>query len=105
MIGTHRFIDGYWEDDVDTKRIVDMLDSLYHDCGISGFTCYGQHHAIVFYASVDEGTSPVLMTPQRLAERLRGPGRDAIVKALKKGAIGGHGNEIGAWATQYASFF
>ena len=104
MIGTHHFIDGYWEEDVDKAPIVRMLDALYQNCHIYGFTCYGQHHAIVLYADIGEG-APQLLTPQRLAAKLRTPARAAIIHALQLGALPSNRKYIDAWADKYAGFF
>ena len=104
MIGTGYYIDGYRVEDVDTEPIARTLRALYHDCNISGFTCYGQHHAIVLYADVGYET-PVLLTPQRLAAKLRTSARALITNALKLGTLPGHAKYIDSWADQYAAFF
>lgn len=81
-----------------------MLNALYHNCDISGFTCYGQHHAIVLYADVGDGATR-LLTPQRLAAKLRTPARAAIIQALKLGALPSNRKYIDAWADKYMGFF
>ena len=64
MIGSHYFIKEFWKVTLEEKkRVVNMIKDLY-SINIYAFPCYSQHHAIVFYQTVNDNE---LITPKRLA--------------------------------------
>lgn len=69
MIGSHYFIAELWKAMPEEKRgVVDMISELRSAIGIECFPCFGQHHAIVFYINMRDGT---LITPRDLALLLK----------------------------------
>lgn len=104
MVGSHYFIDGFWESNLDLRNIKRMLQELYN-VGVYAFTCYGQHHAIVLYADLT-ASPPELLTPQRLATLLHNPSKKRkIVDALQMGALDGMRSQLQKWATNYVEAF
>ena len=64
MIGSHYFINEFWHVEKHEKEnVVNMIKELYN-INIYAFPCYTQHHAIVFYKTLDDNQ---LITPENLA--------------------------------------
>jgi len=67
MIGSHFFIKEFWHvSHQEKKKVISILEELYK-INIYAFPCYSQHHAIVFYKTLNDDK---LITPQQLAKLL-----------------------------------
>ena len=97
------FIKGLWEGQqpATLPQIVAMLRELYA-LGVYAVPCYGQHHAIVFYAD-RSGPSTTLLSPQKFCERVlvdeeRGT---AVLAALQRGALPEKRATVALWRDSY----
>ena len=106
MISSNYFIEGFWNENPKTKpQIVRMLQTLY-EAGVYAFSCYGQHHAIVFYADMSDSDQPQLMTPEKLAELLSDPVRgEKAMSALESATFAQLRKELKQWKLNYISQF
>ena len=101
MIGHNYFIKGFWEAvPARAKQIVRMLEELLSTCHVLAFPCYGQHHAIVFYADVSTNE---LLTPQRWASLLRGSRAQRIMDRLRDGALSSKRADLAQWRAHYCA--
>lgn len=65
MIGSHFFIEDFWKvKKKEKENVIRMLNELLN-LNIYAFPCYSQHHAIVFYKTVNDDK---LITPSRFTE-------------------------------------
>ena len=101
-ISSGYFIEGYWNQHPATlPQIVEMLQQL-HEAGVYAFPCYGQHHAIVFYA--DLAVQPVdVLSPRLFCERVlaREPRRSAVLGALRRAAFPEKHASLSRWVDNY----
>ena len=101
MIGHNYFIEGFWEAvPARAAQIVRMLEELLRTCRVLAFPCYGQHHAIVFYADVSTNQ---LLTPRRWASLLRGERGKRIMDHLRAGALSFKRADLAQWRANYCS--
>jgi hypothetical protein len=102
MVSSGYFISGFWNTGSfpAKEKVANMLLALY-DLGIYAFSCYGQHHAIVFYADLQAPHSQQLLTPAKLAMLLSGPRGDALVAVLQDHSL--NPGALAEWRSNYAS--
>ena len=87
---------------MDKKRVRALLEDLDRDAGVHAFSCYGQHHAVVFY---HDTVVDVPITPVYLSALLQHPERGPLLRAvLARHAIKSR-PVVDEWARHYAETF
>jgi hypothetical protein len=80
------------------------VNELRRDAGILAFSCYGQHHAIVFYRDLALADNK-LMAPPALASILADKQRSPIAKSIMEKYSSGSDGGIDLWASNYIETF
>lgn len=96
MISSTYYIDGWWETDQSQFTNVNAVIQQLYKQNIYAFSCYGQHHALVFY--YDKNNNKYI-TPEHLATLLRNP---LIVRILSSYA---DSDRITQWSKNYIQTF
>jgi len=100
MISSSYFIKQFWDiADTEIEVVNSLLTDLANNCGICGFACWGQHHAIVFYIDLLQN---VPMTPRQMANALADPKRN-VAKVLIRHTE--KKEDMGRWLRGYTEYF
>ena len=95
MIGSHFYIEEFWNATSNEKEnVANMLQELYYKHNVYAFSCYSQHHAIVFYMKRD---TEELITPTELARLLN---EKPFLNCLQKYSK----TSLDSWASNYIRF-